>query len=87
MATVTTTYLDKKLNEQLEAVIGVMKQGFDEQAHRMDRIEANLASLASSVDRFVKMITDQGQEVIVLRKQLRDAENRIKQLEMKPGAV
>ncbi len=83
MTTLTATYLDKKLSEQTEAILGVMKQGFDEQSGRMDKLEVSLASLANSVDRFVKMITDQGQELVVLRQQLRDTENRIKQLELK----
>ena len=93
MATLTTAYLDRKFTEQdtkfqerlentANAIMGVMKLGFDEQSRRIDKIEASLASLTNSVDRFVKMITDQGQELMVLRQQLRDAENRIKQLEL-----
>jgi len=93
MATITTTYLDKKFNEQdtkfqkrletaivnldtkfqerlentTKVILSVMQQGFNEHSRRMDKIEARLDSLINSVDRFVKMITDQGQELAVLR--------------------
>ena len=94
MPTVTTTFLDKKLEafdrrlekrleHMTDAILGVMKQGFDEQARRMDRIEEALASLTESVDRFIKKVMDHDQELIVLRKQLHDMEERIDRLELK----
>jgi len=83
MTTLTTTYLNEKLNEQTEAILGVIKQGFDEQASRLDRLESALESLVVSVDRFVKSMTGQEQELIVLRKQLSDMERRLDNLELK----
>jgi chromosome segregation ATPase len=91
MPTLTTTYLDKKLKEQDErlttritgAILGVMKQGFDEQSQRMDRIETALASLTESVDRVIKKFMDHDQELLVLRKQLHEMDERVSQLELK----
>jgi hypothetical protein len=80
------TYFDKKLNnfdkkiekrldDRTKAILNLMKQGFEEQFRRLDKLEASLVSLTSSIDRFVEMTA--------LRKQMRDMEQRVEYLELK----
>jgi len=85
--------LDKRLEATTERILGFVKEGFDEvdkrfteQGNRIERLERNLASLTSSVDRFVKMYADQNQEIVILRKQLHSIETRLKKLEMQRHA-
>lgn len=97
--TITREYLDQKLDDQAEKILGVVKQGFDEINgkftdidNRFTQIDKHLVSLEAwfetltvSVDRFSKIFTDLNQEVIVLRKQLREAEYRVEKLEANAG--
>lgn len=83
MAQLTKEYLDQKLQEQTEAIMGVVKQSFDDTSRRIDKLEELVASLVSSVDRFVKIAEDIRQETVVLQKQLRDLEGRVDRLEAK----
>lgn len=75
--------LDKRLEATTRAILGVVEQRFEALDARMSQFEHNLASLTSSVDRFVKLFSDQNQEIIVLRKQLKEVEERVEKLELK----
>lgn len=83
MAELTHAYLDQRFDAVLESV----REGFAEQRQRSDRVESNLTTLTTSVDRFAKLFTDMNQEVAVLRQQLRDAEERIDRLELMVNAT
>ncbi|MFH0951935.1 MAG: hypothetical protein V1838_01965 [Patescibacteria group bacterium] len=74
-------YLDQKLEERTDAILSMVKQGFDEQTERLNKQEESLTTLTNSVDRFVKIMEDLKLELIVLRKQLKDIEQRVDQLE------
>ncbi len=54
---------------------------------RFQRIETTLETLVESVDRFAKIYADLNQEVVVMRQQLRDVEERIGRLELKLKAA
>ncbi|MEK7518602.1 MAG: hypothetical protein AAB424_00875 [Patescibacteria group bacterium] len=86
MSAPTTEYLDQRF-ERLElatqSILTEMRQRFADHDARFQRIEATLATLVESVDRFAKIYTDLNQEVVVMRQQLRDVESRVGKLELK----
>lgn len=101
MAEITQAHLDAQTELILSAVKrgfeeqGVQVVNLQHDLHvfqtdataRFGRIEATLAKLTESVDRFAKIYTDLNQEVVVMRQQLRDVEARVGKLELKLKAA
>jgi chromosome segregation ATPase len=78
--------IDSRLTEHNARFVDILSHLTDHDA-RFQRIETTLATLVESVDRFAKIYTDLNQEVVVMRQQLRDVEDRVGKLELKLKAV
>lgn len=63
-----------------DAILTVVKEGFEDHGKDIRDPKDGVADLTNPVDRFSKILTDLNQEVIVLRKQLREAEVKISAL-------
>lgn len=59
--------LDKKFNQYQGAILEAMNYKFQQLEQRMDNFDEKLNKLMTTLDNFVKMMTDSKEEFIILK--------------------